>query len=242
MSAEEILAQIEQFETAFDTFNQKTQANIKEFSEKLASIWKNVKSLKGENMKLEETIKTQEADLMAIRTESESLDKNIQELKSTKDELTTKCTELSTELERLNSNQKEPEFQLTNLTTKLSEVNERITSRESEKTTLDQKKVENSQREEQKKKEYQQKLEEVEKRIKTLKDQNFFTSFVIENSDQDIFEVDILATILEKGKCNLNEIKKQLDVTPIMAVRTIKQLAVKDIIKLDEDTNEISMP
>ena len=242
MTAEEILAQIEQFETAFDTYNQKIQSNVKEFSEKLSSIWKNMKILKDENSSLVETIKEQDANLMTLRTDSESLDKKIQELKTSKDELTSKCAELSSELEQLNSKQKEPEFKLINLHSKLMKVNERIKNRESEKNNLEQKKLENIQLEQQKKDEFEQKLVEIEKRIGRLRKQNFFTSFVIENSDQDIFEVDIIASIFEKGKCNMNEIKKQLDLTPIMAVRTIKQLAVQGIIEINEDTNEISLP
>ena len=242
MTAEEILAQIEQFETTFDTYNQKMQSNMKEFSEKLSSVWKNMKILKDENSALVETIKEQDANLMTLRTDSESLDKKIQELKTNKEELTSKCSELSTELEQLTSKQKEPEFKLINLHSKLSKVNEGIQNRESEKNQLEQKKLENIQLEQQKKDEFEQKLAEIEKRIGKLREQNFFTSFVIENSDQDIFEVDILATIIEKGKCNMNEMKKQLDLTPIMAVRTIKQLAVQGIIELNEDTNEISLP
>ncbi|MHA1719814.1 MAG: hypothetical protein ACTSWX_08465 [Promethearchaeota archaeon] len=242
MSAEEILAQIEQFETAFDTYHQKMESNMKEFFEKLSSIWKNIKILKDENSALVETIKEQDANLMTLRTESESLDKKIQELKTNKDELSSKCTELTTELEKLTSKQKEPEFQLNTLNSKLLEVNDRIKNRESEKTQLDQKKIENKQIEEQKKKEYEQKTAEIEKKINSLKQKYFFTSFIIDNSDQDIFEVDIIASILEKGKGNLNEMKKQLDLTPIMAVRTIKQLAVHGIINLNEDTNEISLP
>ena len=131
---------------------------------------------------------------------------------------------------------------LINLHSKLSKVNEGIEKRESEKNQLEQKKLENIQLEQQKKDEFEQKSVEIEKRISKLREQNFFTSFVIENSDQDIFEVDIIATILEKGKCNLNEMKNQLDLTPIMAVRTIKQLAVQGVIDLNEDTNEIALP
>ena len=215
---------------------------MKEFSEKLSSIWKNMKILKDENSTLVDTIKEQDANLLTLRTESESLDKKIQELKTTKDELTSKCTEYSSELEQLNSKQKEPEFQLINLHSKLSKVDDGIKNRESEKNQMEQKKLENIQLEQQKKDEFEQKLQEIEKRIGKLREQNFFTSFVIENSDQDIFEVDILATIIEKGKCNMNEMKKQLDLTPIMAVRTIKQLAVQGIIILNEDTNEITLP
>jgi len=44
------------------------------------------------------------------------------------------------------------------------------------------------------------------------------------------------------GSCNLDELKKLLDVPPIMAVRTIKQLAVKGIINLDEQTNIVTLP
>ena len=64
----------------------------------------------------------------------------------------------------------------------------------------------------------------------------------MEHSDQDIHEVDILASIIELGTCKLDEVKKQLDIPPIMAVRTIKQLALKEIINLNEDTNEITLP
>jgi len=94
---------------------------------------------------------------------------------------------------------------------------------------------------EQKKIEFEQKSVEIETRISKLKKKNFFTTFIIENSDQDIYEVEILATIFKNGKCNMNEIKKQLDITPIMAVRTIRQLAVQGIIDLNEDTNEMSI-
>jgi DNA-binding MarR family transcriptional regulator len=75
-----------------------------------------------------------------------------------------------------------------------------------------------------------------------LKRANFFTSFIIENSDEDLPEVDIISTIMSQGSCNLDELKKLLDIPPIMAVRTIKQLAVKGIINLDENTNIITMP
>ena len=242
MSAEEILAQIEQFETIFDTYHQKMQTDMTDFLEKLSSIWKNIKLLKDENSTLLETIRAQDANLMTLRTESESLDKKIQELKLNKDGLTSKCTELSTQLERLTGNLKEPEFKFNNLNSKISDINDRIKNRESEKMQLDQKKMENTHFEEQKKEEFKQKSVEIEKRISILKEKYFFTSFVIDNSDQDIYEVDIIASILEKGKGYLNEMKKQLDLTPIMAVRTIKQLAVQGIINLNEDTNEITLP
>ncbi|MFW9929664.1 MAG: hypothetical protein ACFFD1_09755 [Candidatus Thorarchaeota archaeon] len=85
-------------------------------------------------------------------------------------------------------------------------------------------------------------MEDLNNKMRVLKRNNFFTSFLIENSEIEIPEVDIIATIMSQCSCDLEELKKLLDVPPIMAVRTIKQLAVKGIIKLDEDTNIITLP
>ena len=75
-----------------------------------------------------------------------------------------------------------------------------------------------------------------------MRQENFFTSYHIENSDEEIHEVDIIATIMEKGSAKLDDLKKLLDVPPIMAVRTIKQLAVKGILNLNENTNTVTLP
>ncbi len=241
MSTEEILAQIEQFETTFDTYSKKIQSNFSDFSSNLSLVWKKISVLKEENQKLTDTLRIQNSGLMELRTESEDFDTRIQNLNVSKDELATKITTSTNKLEVLNSDIKRPEFELENLSSQLIEMKSRISSRENEKTTLDQKKVENIQREENLKKEYALKTGEIEKKLEALKKKHFFTSFIMENSDQDNFEVDIVATVMEKGTCNLNDLKKQLNVTPIMAVRTIRQLAVKEIINLDEDTNEITM-
>jgi hypothetical protein len=128
------------------------------------------------------------------------------------------------------------------LTYKLNYINEQITAKETEKTTLDQKKVDNESRESDMKSDYTKKMADLEKEINESKQMSFFTSFLMENSDEEIHEVDILATIMEKGKANLDDLKKQLDVPPIMAVRTIKQMAVKGIINLNESSNEVTLP
>ena len=85
-------------------------------------------------------------------------------------------------------------------------------------------------------------MDELESKINQLRQENFFTSFLIENSDEEIIEVDIIATIMEKGSAKLDDLKKLLDVPPIMAVRTIKQLAVKGILNLNENTNTVTLP
>ena len=47
---------------------------------------------------------------------------------------------------------------------------------------------------------------------------------------------------MDRGEAKLDDLKKLLDVPPIMAVRTIKQLAVKGILNLDESTGRVTLP
>ncbi|MBA7668259.1 hypothetical protein ES703_76369 [subsurface metagenome] len=137
---------------------------------------------------------------------------------------------------------KQPQFELENLVSKIHSLNEKITTKESEKIKLDQIKLDNEQRENELKTTFsKEKLEELDNKLSQLKSDNFFVSFLKEYSDEEIPEVEIVATIMQKGSCNLDDLKKKLDVPPIMAVRTIKQLAVKGIINLDETNNTVSM-
>jgi len=85
-------------------------------------------------------------------------------------------------------------------------------------------------------------MDDLESKINQMRQENFFTSFLIEHSEEEIHEVDIIATIMEKGSAKLDDLKKLLDVPPIMAVRTIRQLALKGILKLDENTNIVNLP
>jgi len=122
-------------------------------------------------------------------------------------------------------------------------TNDKLVSKEKDNSLLDQKKVDNENRERHLRTEYSEdKMKDLNFKLSHLKKDNYFTSFLIENSEETITEVDILATIMAQGSCNLNELKKLLSVPPIMAVRTIKQLAVKGIINLDEDTTIITIP
>jgi len=242
MSAKDILALIEAFENQFDTYHQLLNKHSEDIVQNLSNTWKSMKTVQAENEKLLEKIREQNSDITGLRTESEGLDKKLEDLKATKDELTSKITELTTTLETTTNDLKKPQFELETLTSKLDSINEQITSKESEKTTLDQKKVDNESIESDLKTNYANKMAELDKNINESKQMSFFASFLMENSDEDIHEVDILATIMGKGSVNLDELKKQLDVPPIMAVRTIKQMAVKGIINLNEDTNEVTLP
>ncbi len=242
MGSKEVISSIGQFENAFDAFNQALERNVKEITQNVSSIWKTMKVEQEENEKLLATIQEQNSEITELRTNAESLDKKIEELKGIKDDLASKIMELNTDFEKTTSDLKKPQFELENLTSKLETVNEKITTKETEKTKLDQKKIDNENRETELTNSHAKRMEEVKKRIVELKKNNFFTNFLIENSEEEIHEVGIISVIFLKGTCKLDDLKKELDVPPIMAVRTIRQLALKGIINLDEDTDMVSLP
>ncbi|MFX1454400.1 MAG: hypothetical protein ACFFDB_03410 [Promethearchaeota archaeon] len=242
MSSQDILALIEQFETAYDTYWQVLQKHNEEVLLQLREAWRYMQAEQKEEETIKETLSAQNSELTELRTKSEELDRTIEGLKTKKEELNSKISELTTSLETNVNDLKKPAFELNQFEEKLSSVNEKITNKEEEKTALDQKTVENENREIELKNTYQKKMDELEAKIDQLRQQNFFTSFLIENSDETISEVDILATIMEKGESKLDDLKKLLDVPPIMAVRTIKQLAVKGILNLDENSGRVTLP
>ncbi len=242
MSSQEILSLIEQFETAYDTYWQILQKHNEDVLSQLKEAWRSMQAEQKEEESIKEKLSAQNSELTELRTKSEELDTTIEGLKAKKDELTLKISELTNTLETTINDLKTPQFELDSLKSKLEGINEKIAAKETEKTSLDQKKVENENREVELRNTYQKKMDELENRINQLRRENFFTSFLIENSDEDIIEVDIMAVIMEKGSAKLDELKKLMDVPPIMAVRTIKQLAVKGILNLDESTNIVTLP
>ncbi|MBY8989687.1 MAG: hypothetical protein KGD58_02950 [Candidatus Lokiarchaeota archaeon] len=242
MSSQEILALIEQFETAYDTYWQVLQKHNEEVLSQLREAWKFMQAEQKEEDTIKDRLSAQNSELTELRTKSEELDTTMAGLNAKKDELTSKISELTNTLETSVNDLKKPAFEHTQLEDKLSSINEKITSKEEEKTVLDQKTVENENREIELKNSYQKKMDELESKINQLRQENFFTAFLIENSDEEIIEVDIIATIMEKGSAKLDDLKKLLDVPPIMAVRTIKQLAIKGILNLNENTNTVTLP
>jgi len=242
-SLKDILGSIEQLEKFFDEYQQAFQKNSENIIQNLSSTWKLMKLEHDDLQKIENNIEIQKNELTGLKIKSADLNKKIESLKSTKDESLSKVSELKGTLEKINDDLNTPKVELENLLSKLNSLNGKIASKELEKSQLDQKKIDNENQENQLKTTYtEQKMEDLNKKLTHLKRDNYFTSFLIENSKEEISEVDIIATIMTQGSCNLDELKKLLDVPPIMAVRTIKQLAVKGIIKLDEDTNIITMP
>jgi len=239
----DILGTIEQLEKYFDEYQQSLQKNSENIIQNLSLTWKKMQLEHEDVKKLEEKIEIQNNELTELKTKSADLDKKIDVLKSSKNDLQTKNSELQKSLEQLSDDLKSPKLELEDLQLKLKNVNDKIVTKENDNNLLDQKKIDNENRERHLRTEYsEEKMKDLDLKLNHLKRNNYFTSFLIENSEEEISEVDILATIMAQGSCNLDELKKLLSIPPIMAVRTIKQLAVKGIINLDEDTNIVTMP
>lgn len=243
LNLKEIFSLIEQLETSFDGYLQAIQKNNENMLQNLSYTWKMIKSEEDDVKRLEINIENQNSELTELKIKSDDYDKKIEIAKSTKDELKSKISDLKNNLERLDNDLKTPKLELEDLISKLNSINEKISKKEQEKTELDQKKIDNETREKNLRTTYsEEKMVELNQKLTQLKRNNYFTTFLIENSEEEIPEVAILATIMDESSVKLDVLKKLLDVPPIMAVRTIKQLAVKGIINLDENTNIITMP
>jgi len=239
----DVLIAIEQLESNFDEYVQSFKKNTEDAIQNIGNSWKMLKGEQEEIKKLESNLEIQNSELTELKIKFGDFDGKLNDLKASKQDLAKKTTELTTSLERLQNELNTPTMELNDIESKLSTLNDKILAKEQEKSELEQQKIDNEAREAQLKTLYtQDKMEELNKKLAYLKRDNFFTSFLIENSEEEIPEVDIIATIMTQGSCNLDELKKLLDVPPIMAVRTIKQLAVKGIINLDESTNIITLP
>jgi len=239
----DILGTIEQLEKYFDEYQQSFKKNSENIIQNLSLTWKKMQLEHEDIKKLEEAIEIQNNELTELNTKSDDLLKKINVLKSSKNGLQTKSSELQKSIEQISDDLKGPKLELEDLQSKLKNINDKIVLKENDNKLLDQKKIDNENHERHLRTEYSEdKMKDLDLKLNHLKRNNYFTTFLIENSEEEIIEVDILASIMAQGSCNLNELKKLLSVPPIMAVRTIKQLAVKGIIKLDEDTNIITMP
>lgn len=239
----EVLGLIEKFETVFDEYQQALEKDKEAVFQNLNLSWKKMKEEQTEIESLEQNISSQNSELTELKTKSELLDKQLSDLNSIKLENLSKVTELKSSLEKVITESKTPMIELEGYQSKLASLNEKLNSKETEKAELEQKKLDNENREHQLKVLYtEEKMDELDRKLASLKRDNYFTTFLIENSKEELPEVDIISTVMNQGSCNLDELKNLLEVPPIMAIRTIKQLAVKGIINLDESTNIVSLP
>lgn len=84
---------------------------------------------------------------------------------------------------------------------------------------------------------------ELDKEIKKLKSENSVITFLLEESAEEIYEVDILAGIMNLGKTSKEKLKEALTglISPVILTRTLGRLAEKNMIKYNESNDTISM-
>lgn len=85
---------------------------------------------------------------------------------------------------------------------------------------------------------------DLERTVTTMEDENAVISYLLEESAEDIPEVDILASVLRLGKVNKDQLKQELEgiVSPVMLTRTLGRMAEKRILNFDESRDIISYP
>ncbi|MFX0051010.1 MAG: hypothetical protein ACFE8U_06905 [Candidatus Hermodarchaeota archaeon] len=83
----------------------------------------------------------------------------------------------------------------------------------------------------------------LEEEIKGLEAENAVISYLLEESAEDIPEVDILAAIMKLGRSNKEQLKQELEgiISPVLITRTLGRMAEKKLIVYDELRDLISL-
>jgi chromosome segregation ATPase len=86
-------------------------------------------------------------------------------------------------------------------------------------------------------------IKELNDKIETIKSENAVISYILEESAEDIPEVDILAAVMKLGKTNKNQLKKELEdtISPVLITRTLGRMIEKNLINYDESRDVISL-
>ena len=83
---------------------------------------------------------------------------------------------------------------------------------------------------------------DLESAVTTMESENAVISYLLEESAEDIPEVDILASVMRLGKASKDQLKQSLEgiVSPVMLTRTLGRMAEKRILNFDESRDIIS--
>ncbi|MFX1315422.1 MAG: hypothetical protein ACFE9T_06125 [Promethearchaeota archaeon] len=191
--------------------------------------------INGLELKISESRKSLEnldADLIKTREEQENYKIEMKNLKSN---ISAKESEKGVLEQKKNNNEQKKNEILLEMSKKLESI------KEDHFNKIEKFKEECSNKFEELKFSWSKKLDDEKYQISKFSKENFFTSFLIDHTDEKIPELDIITTVIEKKQCNLDDLKNTIDIPPILALRTIKQMALKKIIHLDEDTNIVSV-
>ncbi len=155
-----------------------------------------------------------------IEEESRGKKTQFEELQREKTEIEEKLQTTNTEVDKLKSEISQKRGKIADLTKANQDLEIKL------KTEIDEKAAENT---------------ELKKELDTLKAQNAVISFLLEESAEDIPEVDILAAVMNLGNRTTKEqLKQTLEgrISPVIITRTLGRMAERKLLNYDE-TNDI---
>ncbi|MFW9778770.1 MAG: hypothetical protein ACFFE8_07945 [Candidatus Heimdallarchaeota archaeon] len=81
----------------------------------------------------------------------------------------------------------------------------------------------------------------LEQAVANMESENAVISYLLEESAEDIPEVDILASVMQLGEASRDQLKQSLEgiVSPVMLTRTLGRMAEKGILNFDESRDII---
>lgn len=165
---------------------------------KIATLQDNVESLKGNlaNMKQKQTENIQEKKKKEIYRNECIEEHNL--LIQTIEKNTTEITDIKSEIERTKSEHEDFQSKIDTLKTKLTE-------------DINYKEVE---------------IKALSAEISDIQEENGVLSFLLEESAEDIPEVEILADLMKNGRSTQNQLKKSLEakISPVMITRTMGRM------------------
>ena len=146
----------------------------------------------------------------------------LEEMENEQKEIGESLQSIKTEIESLRSELTQKREKLADLIKSNTELDEKL------KTDIEAKEADKN---------------ELDNEINKLKGENAVISFLLEESAEDIYEVDIIAAIMNLGQTSKDKLKDALTgrVSPVIITRTIGRLSAKNIINYNESNDTISM-
>jgi len=216
-------------------------------------VFTRVQALRESKDYLETLIKEKEAvDTQITEQEAKisSLQEEINSKANLKEELFRKQANTSEELQTKRNRSEEIQTEKKDITNAIQNINEEINNIKTEITTKRERIAsltkENQVLELKLKTEIEEKEAqslELRKELGALKADNAVISFLLEESAEDIPEVDILAAVMKLGKTSKDELKTTLEglISPVIITRTLGRMAEKGLLNYDDSNDVISI-
>ncbi|MHA1228030.1 MAG: hypothetical protein ACTSPV_14890 [Candidatus Hodarchaeales archaeon] len=215
-------------------------------------IFSRAQELRESREYLETLIKEREAVDTQITEQEAKIAANQEEIDSKsnlKEELTNKRNASQEELQSKKNQLDEIRAQLKQLKEKIARIkeeNEKLTKKISSKrdriASLTQENTELEKKLTIELEEKKEKIAPIKSEIENTKSENGLISYLLEESAEDIPEVDILSTVMEKGRLSRDELKEALKdrISPVIVTRTLGRMAEKGLLDYDESADRIT--